>query len=504
MPQNSAPPHAPPFTPLALALWQLAVVLAVVVPWLSPVTWGPNPAMVQTLLSGLGVVVLLVCWGTWGGQLAVQTVARTLAIAWALAALLSALAGLLQYFGLTHMLPAQWVNAADAGQAYANLRQRNQFASLTSLGLLAVLYLASETAGTGHAALRRTVVIWALLLLALGNAASSSRTGALQWGAILALGLLWDRTGPRTTLRWSALALLLYVLSTLLLPVALQIQTGVSSVNALERFQEHSGCEDRAILWNNVLQLIAQKPWLGWGWGELKFAHFIYPYSGARFCAILDNAHNLPLHLAVELGVPAAVLLCTACLGAVLWAQPWRERHAARQLAWAGLLVLGLHSLLEYPLWYGPFQMAVALCLLLLWMTRSKAKPVPGAPALALAAVLLPFLAYASWDYWRVGQLFLLPTQRAAAYHDNTMEKVRNSWLFHREVLFAEVTTSTPTPDTATALYAEALETLHFSPEPRVIDTLLESARLLKRDNEVTQRIRAQARIAYPAGQSPP
>ena len=48
-------------------------------------------------------------------------------------------------------------------------------------------------------------------------------------------------------------------------------------------------------------------------------------YPSARFCDILDNAHNLPLHLAVELGLPAALLLCGTALWLTLQRKPWRE-----------------------------------------------------------------------------------------------------------------------------------------------------------------------------------
>jgi O-antigen ligase len=97
-------------------------------------------------------------------------------------------------------------------------------------------------------------------------------------------------------------------------------------------------CASRLTLWGNVLHLIAQKPWLGWGWGNLDYAHFITLYPGARFCDILDNAHNLPLHLAVELGVPVALLVCGMGLWLVLRAQPWRE---ARPNAAIGLVRAG-------------------------------------------------------------------------------------------------------------------------------------------------------------------
>src|SRR3954470_23707547 len=115
------------------------------------------------------------------------------------------------------------------------------------------------------------------------------------------------------------------------------------------------------------MHLIAQKPWTGWGWGELDWAHFMTLYPGARFCDILDNAHSLPLHLAVELGLPVAAIACGAIAWALLRIAPWREADATRQLALCVLAVILIHSLLEYPLWYGPFQIAFGLALGLLW-----------------------------------------------------------------------------------------------------------------------------------------
>ena len=187
-------------------------------------------------------------------------------------------------------------------------------------------------------------------------------------------------------------------------------------------------CGSRIPLWSNVLHLIAQKPWLGWaglGWGELDFAHFITLYNGPRFCDILDSAHNLPLHLAVELGVPVALLVCGGFAWWVLRQKPWAERDAARQMAWAVMALILLHSMLEYPLWYGPFQKAFVLCLLILWRrptsvinTRSNTENTLNMPVthvdIAQAAIIniastiaLISTVYAAWDYHRVSQINL-------------------------------------------------------------------------------------------------
>ena len=186
-------------------------------------------------------------------------------------------------------------------------------------------------------------------------------------------------------------------------------------------------CSSRLVLWSNVLHLIVQKPWLGWGWGELDFAHFMTLYNGPRVCDILDNAHNLPLHLAVELGVPVALLVCGGFAWWVLRQKPWAERDAARQMAWAVIALILLHSMLEYPLWYGPFQIAFVLCLLILWRrptsviyTRSNAANTSNMPVtqvnIAQAAIIsiasvvaLTAIVYAAWDYHRVSQIYLQP-----------------------------------------------------------------------------------------------
>jgi hypothetical protein len=258
------------------------------------------------------------------------------------------------------------------------------------------------------------------------------------------------------------------------------------------------------------LYLIAEKPWTGWGWGELDYAHFITLYPGPRFCDILSNAHNLPLHLAVELGLPAAALLCGGGLWALWQAQPWRETNSARQLAWAVLAILGLHSLLEYPLWYGPFQLAAGLALALLWLTRPAAVAVPrsgrpGTPLavapelwrLAIVISLMLAVLYAAWDYQRIRQIYLPVAERAAPYRDNTLAKLQGSWLFGPQVDFAELTTTVISPANAPASQALAQAMLHFSPEPRVIEQLLDSL-LLQGREDTLQFYLARFQAAFP------
>ena len=247
-------------------------------------------------------------------------------------------------------------------------------------------------------------------------------------------------------------------------------------------------CGSRLILWSNVLQLIAQEPWLGWGWRELDYAHFVNLYPEPRFCEILDNAHNLPLYLAVELGVPFALLCCSITAWLVWRARPWRETHPARRMVWAVLAMILLHSMLEYPLWYGPFQLAVGLCVWVLWSTRRLAQA---------AIILIAFIGFAAWDYHRISQIYLPLKSRSPAYREDTLEKIQASWLFRNQVRFANLTTTELTPQNAAQVNTMAHELLHFSPEGRVVEKLIESAVMLNRDEEAIAYL-ARYRAAFP------
>jgi O-antigen ligase len=414
---------------------------------------------------------------------------------WTVAGVVSSALALVQYFGATAPF-APWLNLAPAGEAFANLRQRNQFASLTSMAL-AVLFAAWVLAPRQGTRGQRAWLAGAMAMLVVGNAASASRTGMLQLFVLAACALLWRR--DLCTLARLGGVLACYAAAVLALPWLAGLDPATHGM--FSRLREGDAlCSSRLTLWRNVLHLIAQKPWLGWGWGELDYAHYITLYEGPRFCDILDNAHNLPLHLAVELGIPAAVLVCGGVLVWILRARPWRETDTVRRAVWMVLAAIGVHSLLEYPLWYGPFQLALGLCLGLLWREDPAAPPAPAAARHApklLAVLSLALVVYAAWDYRRISQVYLPPDQRAAAYRNDTLAQAQRSWLYQRQVRFAALSVADVTPDNAAFMHALATELLHFSPEPRVIEKLLDSARLLGLHDEV-QFHRLRFAAAFP------
>ena len=303
---------------------------------------------------------------------------------------------------------------------------------------------------------------------------------------------IWQPRG-RTLLLFACAC---YVLAALLLPRLWSPADG----GILRRLEAgESGCHSRLTMWSNVAQLISLRPWTGWG--ELAYAHMDMLYDGPRFCEIMGNAHNLPLHLAVTLGLPVAVLVCGAISWLIWRGKPWAERDATRQMAWSVLVVIGLHSMLEYPLWYGPFQLAVVLAVWILWRTRSPAATEqctqvrPWQWGIVVISTLA--LSYTALDYWRISQIYLPVSQRAAAYKDNTLEKLQGSVLFKDWVRFAELSTTPITSQNAQHMNALAKDMLHFSPEAMVVEKVIDSARLLG-DDEAVRYYSVRYQAAYP------
>lgn len=343
-----------------LWLWLAVVAMAVVLPRNGALAflWLPTCAVV----AGVAVAA---CPGA-GLLRCRESFLSMFASGLLVAGLLSAVLGLLQYYGLAEPL-VPWTTSPPLGRAYGNLRQRNQFATLISMAIIAALWL-HATRAPASSRTRRALVA-AVVLLLIAAAASTSRTGLLQLLSIVAVASFIAHRerraappgapAPSFSLP-SPLALLAMIPLYFAIAWALPHFLGSGVEGMLQRLQTRTAdVHGRLVLWHNVLTLIAERPWTGWGWGELSFAHFTTSYSGARFTEILDNAHNLPLHLAVELGIPAAVLICGGFIWMVIAAKPWRERDPTRLMAWGMLGAIVLHSLLEYPLWYGPFQLVV-------------------------------------------------------------------------------------------------------------------------------------------------
>ena len=219
-----------PFATIATPLTLLALAL----PFLFCFTQAPINNFWPLLASwGCGAVLVLLALARCGsapgrgqqgetGAAPALVSSRMLAAGLLVAALASAVIGLLQYFVGDPGLPG--VQPSTLGQAIGNLRQRNQQATLLSLGVWALLWaLAQMQARLDHPGIAAPVhggkawpgwltgllVAWGLALLAVSSAATASRTGAAQWLLMLGLMFCWRVSWGRLILGLGLVGLVL-------------------------------------------------------------------------------------------------------------------------------------------------------------------------------------------------------------------------------------------------------------------------------------------------------
>jgi hypothetical protein len=407
-------------------------------------------------LSNLGALAAAAVTVAVASQVDVSTARgsafRAVCAALVVAALASTAIAIVQYFFPS--LPDGDVIArvSTPGRVGANLRQPNHLASLLLAALAAAVWLReaglARRDGTDGGR-RRAGFVAVVLTMVFGVVLTVSRTGALCVLILAAWGML-DRRLSRFTRA-----------TLCLLPLALAaFWWGVDAwASAMSQAfagdaQLHKGdlSSSRFGIWSNTLELIRANPWTGTGWGDFNFAWTLTPFPG-RPVAFFDHTHNLPLHVAVEMGLPLAALVMALLFTAyglavrkALVAVP--DDLPAVRCSLVMVTMMGVHSLLEYPLWYAYFLLPTAFAFGVALSGREAKEadaeaPAPSRtrPVLLAGSALLALGAVASVvDYWKVVQIFS-PGDDAPPL-EARIELGRTSVLFRHHAEYAAVTTA--------------------------------------------------------------
>jgi len=227
----------------------------------------------------------------------------------------------------------------------ANLGQTNQLATLILFSVASLVYL-FESRRLGAAS---ALTMAAFLLL--GVAITESRTGALS----LLLMAIWcvavrKRLGFAVTPRVIGGGVVFFACCLWFWPIFLEYVL-VSSANSGGPSQVNLRAGTRLLVWPQLWEAVLQRPWFGWGLGEVPAAHnaVLHLYAeGEPF----TYAHNVILDLALGMGLPLTLLLVAMTL---VWL--WRRlRDTKDLLSWyclALILPFGVHSMLEFPFAYA-------------------------------------------------------------------------------------------------------------------------------------------------------
>jgi O-antigen ligase len=325
----------------------LLIILQILLGWLPYPQWG---LLAANFLLWASVMMMA------GARLEAEWGLEIFAapLAWALVAggFANAMVSVAQAAGVG--LPF-WLAIPSMGHSvYGNLAQTNHLADYTSLATASAVYL--------FVTRRIAPVMWALLMipLILTLAATGSRSVWLHMGALTVLAWWMGRriAAPECKRLLFTCGLLLPALAGAagLLALLRAVVPG-AAVTTLSRMSAQTFAADpRLDLWREALQTLLANPLLGAGQGNFAYQHFLLNGMNGHpsYADTFENAHNLLLQIGAEFGLAGLALIAVA---ATLWlGRRWQApTSVARWWCSAILAVIAVHSMLEYPLWYGHF-----------------------------------------------------------------------------------------------------------------------------------------------------
>lgn len=305
-----------------------------------PFTSSPD-LTIASVLSLLPAIAVLLWTAGWSPRRRFALVALITA-----AAVVSAILGLVQFSaGPGRSLSLfSYVHTGFATGVFAN---RNAHADLAVIGLFGLLTLWwSQRERIGLAGF-----IAAALLLAAAVPATGSRAG-LALLALPLLALVWTIRSSTTSPAIRARLIGVTVAGVAVLAAALVVG-GTALDRSFARFDAQG--DARTDLWANSLPVAqAYAPW-GAGMGSFVPAYAALEPLASVSSTHANRAHNDYLELAIESGGPGLLLLLALTVllawrvrDALNSPDPWRRRGGL--FAGGALIVLALHSVVDYPL----------------------------------------------------------------------------------------------------------------------------------------------------------
>lgn len=294
----------------------------------------------------------------------IERLALVLAVFLIVGAELDAIAGLIQHYRWnTPFNP--YVVGKISTSVYGNLAQPNQFSNYLTLGLISIGLLYQQR--------KLPLLVLPLLVapLLFTISLSLSRSPWLYYLGVILLAWFWMRRDQ------SMRRLLFYGLSVLAGQIAMifivQLPFFAGEDMLHRMFQDHASWVVRIYLWKESFNIFLSAPWLGVGFGQYAIHHFqwvpILRPESSHIVGMYNHAHNMVMQLAAESGVVGLLIVLG---GVLLWLKGVCQARctAAHWWAYSILLVLVIHSLLEYPLWYFYFLGIFAVLMGMLDETR--------------------------------------------------------------------------------------------------------------------------------------
>ncbi len=354
---------------------------------LLPLLWAQQPWLSEALPRLMGLVLGVLAYFAllqipldrrWRRRLLMLLLAATV---------IEALLGLVQY---SLLQPGNWMGYNTLkNRPYGIFQQWNLMASFMATGLALALYLLSARRPLSRSLqwLAAAMLLLAPLLLIV----IASRVGLLA-ALLLSPLQLWMLYRLNRRRAGIALLLLMAGVSAGLLLVMLN--------GATRALMLPEPIFYRLTYWQEALDMIAERPWLGWGYGHFQhdfLHHFYTTHSSGMESVAISHPHNEILLWGVEGG-----LLSLSGIALIVWGL-WRLlRHSRpvplRPAPWLAALPILLHMMVEYPLYLSAAHAVLLLVILRVSDLRRRLR-LPSHSQLPLrlttagiAALMVPYL----------------------------------------------------------------------------------------------------------------
>ena len=291
---------------------------------------------------------------------------RGLAIGVLVGAILASLAATAQYLKLDASVVVL-SPVAHTGRTFGFIRQPNHQATFLSFGLVAIFVLLIKS----KPRLGNLLLFVVSPLIVFGIVSTGSRTGLIQLIFISVCALPFLLANGQST--WKALYPP-FLAGVVWLVLFLLDRNGAFGFYGVAKLAQTAseGVGLRSAVWRETIDLIATRPWFGWG--IPAYGPVFYLSGGAeRAGIVMSHSHNLFLQLAFAFGIPALALV-TFLIGKILWNSRRQLLTAEGFLPLAAVGCVLIHSQVEFPLWYLYFLLPSSFFLGWISVTQSQIK----------------------------------------------------------------------------------------------------------------------------------
>jgi O-antigen ligase len=295
----------------------------------------------------LGFLLAMMVGARWESATPGQ-LADGLFLAIGIAAILSVGLQLHQWFGLDRLF--LWDMGSTPARPFANFGQPNLLATFLLWGLLAAAWgLQRKYIGIGGA-------LFLALYLLFGLALTGSRTAWIA--VVLAVVAAWYWRGLwRSKLTpWWVMGLGGYFAACLYAKGWIRVLLQVGDIEHIARIES----ETRPLVWALFVDAIQQRPWFGYGWGQIARAHLEVAENHPPLNILFSHAHNIILDLILWCGLPLGLILCATLVWWLL--RSFRAiKRPEEVLLLMFVVVVANHAMLEYPLSYAYLLLPLGL-----------------------------------------------------------------------------------------------------------------------------------------------